>query len=128
MSDFVSVCSHTKPMYKSSAGSAFQNLDNNTSGFLPTHTWNYASTTCIFTGSIDIHSSSSVSTSSPTSSSSISFVSSMSAGDIMVSLLLFCWLIIYLGSMVAHGLSGINTKKKYLNYSRGNEVEITENL
>jgi len=120
-------------MYKSSAASAFQNLNNNTAGFLPQHTWNYASTTCVYTGALDVQSSSSVSTStgtssSITSSSSISFLASISAGDLMISFMLFCWFTAWMGSMIAKGLSRVNTKKKYMAYSQGTEVEMIDTL
>jgi len=129
----VANCSHSNPMYKPSSGGAFQNLDNNSSGFLPTHTWNYASTTCIYTGVVDVYSSSSVSTSSGTSSpitssSSISFLASISAGDLLVSFMLFCWFTAWLASMIAKALSRVNTKKKYMAYSQGTEVEMIDTL
>lgn len=89
----------------------------------------FSSSTCAIEGNVELASSSSSTSSSEiTSSSSIAVIGTMTAGDLMVSFLIFCAIVLYLGNMIAQGLSGFNTKKKYINYSKGSEVEITENM
>jgi len=61
------------------------------------------------------------------SSTDIKIYASFSAGEIMISLLLFLLIFIKLVEFIAKGLSNIKTKKKFVGY-QGGDVEIREDI
>lgn len=89
--------------------------------------WNYSSTTCEIVGLENIMPTSTVSTSTIASSTDIYIDPVISAGDVLISLLLFLLFWAKLMEMVARGLSSVKTKRKFLGYS-GGDVEIREDI
>jgi len=83
--------------------------------------FNWASSTCIFNNEIY-----SPSTSIATSTD-ISIYGSFTAGEVLISLMLFVMIVIELCKMIASGLSAVKTKKKFLGYS-GGDVEVREDI
>ncbi len=101
---------------------------------LKTHQFYFQNSTCVArtvaesTTTLPATQATTSTSSSPiTSSSSILFLGQMTAGELMISFLLFLGIVLYLTTMIPRALSKIKTSKTFMAYS-GGEVEIRENL
>lgn len=97
---------------------------------LPTHAFYFRTMNCTNASSSQPITISNMSigynpTTTISSSTSITVYGSLSAGEIMISLMLFLLIWIKLVELIAKGLSNIKTKKKFIAYS-GGEVEIRD--
>lgn len=88
--------------------------------------WQYASTTCNYTGVFFSHEVYAPTT-TISSSTDIVAVGSFSAGEMMISVLLFVLILLQLGQYLAQALRRVRTGKKFLSYS-GGDVEIRHDL
>lgn len=88
--------------------------------------WQYASTTCTYTGVFFSHEVYSPTTTIASSSDLVVF-GSFSAGEIMISLLLLVLIVLKIGQFLAQGLRQIRTGKTFLQYN-GGDVEIRHDL
>lgn len=61
------------------------------------------------------------------SSTDIQVYGSFSAGELVMSFLMFMLLVIELGKIIANGLEKINTKRKYIRYQNA-DTEITDDI
>lgn len=105
---------------------------DNTAPTLPTHSFSFKNSVCEISETATSTGSSIIlnaynPTTTIASSSDIKIYGSMSAGEIVISLLLFILIWIKLLEMLARGLSNIKTKKTFLSYS-GGDVEIRDDI
>jgi len=61
------------------------------------------------------------------SSTDIQVYGSFSAGELVMSFLMFMLLVIELGKIIANGMDKINTKRKYIRYQNA-DTEITDDI
>lgn len=103
---------------------------DNATPTLPTHAFYFKTTVCtdnVATSSQNIVLNAYNPTTTIATSTDIKIYGSFSAGEILISLLLFIAIFIKLMEYVAKGLNKIVTKKKFLGYSNS-DVEIREDL
>jgi hypothetical protein len=81
--------------------------------------WNFSSSTCTYTTSMFAP------TTTISSSTSIAIYGSMTAGEILMIMMMFVLIMIELLKMLVRTLDRVKTKKKFLGYSNS-EVEIKE--
>ncbi len=83
--------------------------------------WQFYKETCTYNGAIYAPSTTTA------SSTDIQVYASLTAGEVLMALMMFVLIVIELGKMIAHGLNKIKTKKTFLSYS-GGDVEIRNDL
>lgn len=103
-------CTYGRPVYSDGT----MDVDNN-----HVKAWNYSSSTCTYTTSMFAP------TTTISSSTSIAIYGSMTAGEILMTMMMFVLIIIELFKMLTRALDRIKTKKKFLGYTNA-EVEIKE--
>jgi len=87
--------------------------------------WNFYKETCTYTSSTtgNVYAP-------PTeisSSTDIQVYGSFTAGELVMSFLMFALIVIELGKIIAHGLAKINTKRMFIRY-RDADTEITNDI
>lgn len=107
-------CTYGRPIHRDGS-TTFPN-DNN---FL--EAWNFSSSTCTYTTSMFAP------TTTISSSTSIAIYGSMTAGEILMTTMMFILIVVELIKMLARSLDRVKTKKQFLGYSKA-EVEVKEEL
>lgn len=85
------------------------------------HQWQYNKETCTYNSGIYAP------TTTIASSTDIQVYGSFTAGELVMSFLMFALIVIELGKIIANGLDKINTKQKYIRYG-GGDVEVTDDV
>lgn len=83
--------------------------------------WHFKNENCSYNSSIYAP------TTTIASSTAIQLYGSFTAGEIVMSFLMFMLIVIELGKIIANGLNKINTHKKFLHYG-GGDVELTDDI
>lgn len=87
----------------------------------PGQQWQFINETCVYSDSMYAP------TTSISSSTDIQIYGSFTAGEVLMTFLMFVLIVIELVKMLAHALNKIKTKKTYLQYG-GGDVEVREDL
>ena len=85
------------------------------------HQWQFNKETCTYNSSIYAP------TTTIASSTDIQVYGSFTAGELVMTFLMFMLIVIELGKIVANGLEKINTKRKFIRY-RDADTEITDDI
>jgi len=87
----------------------------------PGQQWQFINETCTYSSGMYAP------TTTISSSTSIAVYGSMTAGEILMIMMMFVMIVLEMVKLLARALSGIKTKKKFLAYGKG-DVEIREDL
>jgi len=85
------------------------------------HQWQYMGETCTYNGAIYAPGTTTA------TSTDIQMYASFTAGEVLMTMLMFILIVIELMKMLSRALDRVKTKKKFLGYSTS-EVEIKEEL
>jgi len=85
------------------------------------HNWQFFKETCTYNNSVYAP------TTTIASSTDIQVYGSFTAGELVMSFLMFALIVIELGKIIAHGLSKIKTHKKFIRYN-DSDVEVTDDI